>query len=180
MNRPVLLARIGAPHGVRGDVRVKSFTDDPMALGDYGPLSLDDGRTLTVEKIRPNKSVLVVTFREVSTREAAEALNGIDLYVDRTALPDDTEDDEFYVTDLIGLAAIGPDGTQVGRIVAVPDFGAGSLLEIAPGTAETGFSNKTWLLDFSSENVPAVDLSGGQVTIVLPGEVSERDTDTAS
>lgn len=168
---PILLARIGAPHGVRGEVRVKSFTNDPLALGDYGPLQDSEGRTYTVRSLRPAKTVLVVRFAEIDTREKAEEAKGIDLFVDRSRLPDDTEDDEFYASDLIGMDAVSETGETLGRIVAVPDFGAGDLLEIAPA------NNKTWYLAFTRETVPHIDLANRRLTVRPPAEVSERDSD---
>src|SRR5690606_18320146 len=96
------MAVIGAPHGIRGEVRVKTFTGDPLALGDYGPLRAADGRKFTVASIRPAKNVVVVRFKEITSRDAAEAVTGIELFIDRAALPDDLEDDEFYHADLIG------------------------------------------------------------------------------
>lgn len=174
LKEPVLLATVGGAHGIKGEVRVKTFTADPDALGDYGPLSAKDGRKLKISRMRPSKSVMVVKFKGVNDRSEAEALNGTDLYVDRSALPDDTEEDEFYVTDLIGCTVVDRAGSSKGSIVAVPDFGAGDLLEIS------GNGARTWYLEFTRENVPEVDLGARLVTIVLPDEVSERDSEGES
>ncbi|MEO1399042.1 MAG: ribosome maturation factor RimM [Pseudomonadota bacterium] len=169
LKEPVLLATIGGAHGIKGEVRVKAFTADPHALGDYGSLFTKDGRKLKITRMRPSKAVMVVKFKGVNDRSEAEALNGTDLYVDRSALPDDTEDDEFYVTDLIGCTVVDRAGASIGSIVAVPDFGAGDLLEISGNGAQT------WFLEFTRDNVPEIDLETRLVTVVLPDEVSERD-----
>jgi 16S rRNA processing protein RimM len=127
LENPVRMATIGAAHGVRGEVRVKTFTGDPMALGDYGPLRDENGRAYTVAALRPAKTVLVVRFREIASREAAEAAAGTALYVERAALPDDLEEDEFYHADLIGLAVRDETG---GKTVMVP-FTLAAIPEIA-------------------------------------------------
>ena len=176
LKKPVLLATIGAPQGVKGEVRVKSFTADPLALGDYGSLYDSDGHKFKVKRLRPAKAMLVVKFEGVNSRDEAAALRNRELFIDRSALPDNTEDDEFYVTDLIGLEARDESGNLVGNINDVPDFGAGSLLEIAPSLGD-GFSGKTFFLEFKHENVPTVDLEAGVVVVKLPPEVSERDKD---
>lgn len=170
MPDPILVATIGAPHGIKGEVRVKSFTADPLALGDYKPLRKADGGIMRISRLRPSKSVLIVKFQGVNTREEAEALAKTDLFVDRSVLPDDIEDDEFYVSDLIGCMARDGDGAKIGRVIDVPDFGAGSLVEIAlSGTGGTA------LVEFSHANVPHVDLDNRVITVILPPEVSERD-----
>ena len=164
------MARIGAAHGVRGQVRVKPFNEEPLELGSFGPLATADGTRLRVANLRPQKHMLVVTFVEVTTREAAEALNGTDLYVDRSAIPEPDEEDDFLVSDLEGLTVLDPDGTTVGRVVAVPNFGAGDLLEIAP---EGG--GPRWLVVFDRTSVPAVDLDAGTVTVDRPSETDAGD-----
>jgi len=106
LENPVLMGKIGAAHGIRGEVRVKSFTDDPMALGDYGSLYSSDGRKFKITNLRFSKTVVVTKFKGINSRNDAEALNGTELFIDRSNLPDDTEEDEFYVTDLIGAAVV--------------------------------------------------------------------------
>src|SRR3954452_17140168 len=126
----ICVARIGAPHGVRGQVRLWTFTEDPFAVCDYGPLATKDGkRSFEVDDVREAKGHLVATLKGVASREDAERLNGIELYVARDALPD-TEDDEYYHADLIGLAAVNGAGEAIGRVVAMHDFGAGDIIEI--------------------------------------------------
>lgn len=161
----VLLATIGAAHGIKGEVRVKSFTAEPMSLTQYGPLTSDDGRRFEIERLRPAKGdMLVAKLRGVSDRNAAEALNGVSLYVDRAALPAPDED-EFYHADLIGLAAFDAAGEPLGRVIAVHDFGAGDILDIAPPRG------KSLLVPFTKDAVPEIDVATGRVTVVPPDEV---------
>ena len=154
----ILLARIGAAHGVRGEVRVKSFTAEPMSLGDYGPLTAADGRRFDIERLRPAKQVVIAKFRGIDDRASAEALNGTELYVDREALPAAGED-EFYHADLIGLTALREAGEALGTIVAIHDFGAGDILEIAPARGPS------LLVPFTRAAVPHVDMAGGRVIV---------------
>ncbi|EKF18740.1 ribosome maturation factor RimM [Nitratireductor pacificus] len=150
---PVQLAVIGAAQGLRGEVRVKSFTGDPMALGDYGPLTTGDGRMLTVRQLRPVKNVVVAQFAEVGDRNAAEALNGTALFVERAALPAELDEEEYYHADLIGLAAVDEAGQRFGTIGALHNFGAGDILEV---TLATGGSA---LVPFTRAAVPSIDLA---------------------
>lgn len=170
LENPVLMATVGAAHGIRGEVRVKPWGDDPMTLNDYGSLYSKDGQKLKITSLRPAKTVLVVKFKGINSREAADALKGTDLFIDRSMLPDDTEEDEFYVSDLVGCSAVDLDGTEIGTVVEVPNFGAGDLVEIR--LKETG---KTTLVEFSHANVPKLDLGKKQITVCLPVEVSERE-----
>jgi len=126
----VCVGRIGAPHGVRGEVRLQSFTGDPMAIADYGPLESKDGKlTVEIETLRPAKNVLVARLKRVTDRDAAEKLRNIELYVARDRLPA-PETDEFYHADLIGLAVRDETGAEIGTISAIHDFGAGDILEV--------------------------------------------------
>lgn len=162
----ILVARIGATHGVRGEVRIKAFTADPLALKAYGPLSAADGRTFSLERLRPAKEVVVAKLSGVDTHEAAEALNGTELFVDRAALPG-AEEDEFYHADLIGLPAEGVAGEILGTIVAVHNFGAGDFFEIAPSRGPS------LLVPFTKESVPIVDLDNGKLVVVPPVEAAD-------
>ncbi|GAA4526725.1 ribosome maturation factor RimM [Chelativorans composti] len=159
LKQPVQLGTVGAPHGIRGEVRVKTFTEDPLALGDYGPLTTEDGLTLTVRTIRPAKSVVIVQFEEITDRTAAERLNGKGLFVERSALPDDLEEEEFYHADLIGLRAVDETGEEIGRITAVHNFGAGDMLEIRPR------GGKSVMVPFTKPAVPTVSITNGMVTV---------------
>ncbi|MBA3520783.1 MAG: ribosome maturation factor RimM [Rhizobiales bacterium] len=166
----ILLARIGAPHGVRGEVRVKTFTADPMAIRDYGPLAAADGRLFQIERLRAATEVVVAKFRGLDDRDAAEAQNGVDLFVDRTALPA-PEEDEFYHADLIGLAAYDQAGDLLGTVVAVHDFGAGDILDITPPRGPS------LLTPFTKAAVPFVDLTAGRLVVAPLLEVEGEDED---
>jgi 16S rRNA processing protein RimM len=168
----VLIARIGAAHGIKGEVRVKAYTADPKGIGAYGPLTAEDGRTFEVASLRPAagtaQDMLVVKFKGIADRNAAEALNGIELSVPRDRLPPAGED-EYYHADLIGLEAVTREGSPFGTIIAVQNYGAGDLLEIAPKRGET------MLVPFTRAVVPDVDLAAGRVTIVPPEELPAED-----
>ena len=169
--RRVVLATIGGAHGIRGEVRVKSFTVDPMALKDYGPLSTEDGRRFEIEHLRPAKNVLIAKFLGVDDRNAAEALNGLSLFVERSALPP-PEPGEYYHNDLIGLSAYDADGHSLGEVVAVENYGAGDILEIAD--RESGSS---MLVPFTNRTVPDIDIATGRLTIVPPAEIEIEGED---
>ena len=152
---PVLLAVIGGAHGIRGECRVKSFTEDPQAFASYGPLYDKAGQRYTVKAARPQKAMLLVRFAEVSDRTHAERLNGTELFVDRSVLPETEEEDEFYLDDLVGLFARQVSGEPIGEVVAVHNFGAGDILEIKP---ETG---PTVMIPFSEAAIPEIDVDEG-------------------
>ena len=165
----ICIARIGAAHGVRGAVKLWTFTEDPLAVRDYGPLMTKDGaRQFEVTHAREAKDHLVATFKGVATREDAERLNGIELYIRRDQLPA-TDDDEYYHADLIGLAAVNAANEPIGRVLAVHNFGAGDIIEIAPT------QGPTMLLPFTNAVVPTVDLAGGRVVIELPQLIEGDD-----
>lgn len=169
MSARICIARIGAAHGVRGAVKLWTFTEDPFAVQTYGPLATKDGaRSFEVATAREAKGHLVATLKGVTTREEAERLNGIELYVARDKLPA-TDDGEYYHADLIGLAAVNGGGEAIGRVIAVHNFGAGDIIEIAPP------GGATMLLPFTNAVVPTVDLAGGRVVIELPDEVEGDD-----
>ena len=170
-----MLAKIGAPHGVKGELRVSSYTQNPLDFGNYGPLTATDGQILTVAKARPAKNILVVKFSEISTREDAEKIAGLELCVERESLPPTTGDDDFYIDDLIGLDVVDEAGKMVGRIQAVPNFGAGDLLEISPRLENGRMGSATWMLAFTRQNVPDIDLKNRKITIIQPNWISGRD-----
>jgi 16S rRNA processing protein RimM len=162
---PICVARIGAPHGVRGAVKLWTFTEDPLAVKAYGPLVTKDGaRQFEVTHVREANGHLVATLKGVATREEAERLNGVELYVARDKLPA-TDENEYYHADLIGLAAVNAAGEPLGRVIAIHNFGAGDIIEIAPP------QGPTMLLPFTNAVVPTVDLKGGRVVIELPDEI---------
>ena len=173
----VCVAAVAAAHGVRGLVRLKPFTEQPEDCLAYGPLSTEDGgRAFKMEKLGLHKGQVLVRIDGVADRTAAEALRGIRLYVERDALPEPDDEDEFYHADLIGLAAVLTDGTELGTVRAVFDFGAGDTLEIAGKSAGRG---KALLVPFTLEAVPEVDLAGGKVVVQpLPGLLDSQDLDS--
>jgi len=159
----ILVGKIGAAHGIRGEVRVKSFTDPLEAIADYGPLGIGDGRSLTVERMRDQGGgMLVVKFREIADRTAAEKLTNRDLTIPRSALPEPEDEETFYHADLIGLEVVDGEGKSLGTIVAVPDYGAGDLLEIRPA------EGNSFYLPFTRAFVPVVDVAGGKVVAAPP------------
>ncbi|MBO4227771.1 ribosome maturation factor RimM [Bradyrhizobium neotropicale] len=169
MSTPVCVARIGAAHGVRGAVKLWTFTEDPLAVKHYGPLTTKDGtRQFEVAHVREAKDHLVATFKDVSTREEAERLNGLELYVPRERLPE-TDDDEYYHADLIGLAAVTTADQPLGKVVAIHNFGAGDIIEIAPP------QGATMMLPFTNAVVPTVDLAAGRVVVELPEEIEDEE-----
>src|SRR5580692_3006291 len=128
----VCLGQIGAAHGLRGEVRLHSFTADPAAIASYGPLESEDGRIFEIKTMRPAKDHFVVTLAGVADRDAAARLVNIKLYVPRERLPVPDEPDEYYHADLIGLAVVDPSGVKLGTVIAVHNFGAGDLIEVLP------------------------------------------------
>jgi len=162
----LLMGRIGAAHGIKGEVRIQSFTDDPMALAGYGELSTNrPGLTVTIEAARTTTNVLIARLKGITDRTAAEKLNGVELYVDRAKLPEIADEDDFYLADLIGLDARLADGTSLGRVLAVPNYGAGDILEIGgPGL-------ETRLIPFTRAAVPQVHVAQGYVVVDPPIEV---------
>ena len=167
----VLVARFGAAHGVRGEIRLWSFTGDPLAIADYGPLETKDGkRQFVIDTLRPNKDFLVARIDGVGDRNAAEALRNVELDLPRERLPEIDEDDTWYYADLVGLAAVAPDGTDVGTVAAVYNFGAGDIVEIAPAAG-----GKTLLLPFTEAVVPEVDVKAKRIVVVLPEEIEVRE-----
>jgi 16S rRNA processing protein RimM len=161
----ILVARVAGAFGVKGEVRLTAYTAEPLALLDYKTLTREDGSAgLTLTSGRAAKGGIVARAREIETREQAEALRGLRLYIPREALPPPDED-EFYVTDLVGLAVETVAGEALGRVRAVQDFGAGDLLEVQPP------DGASWYLPFTREAVPEVRLAEGKVIAVRPEEV---------
>jgi len=172
MTQPlVILGVIGAPHGVKGEVRVKSSTADPLGIGGYGPVTLPDGRRLKVKSVRPGVEVVIVKLEGVNDRNAAEALKFQTLAVPRDRLPPPDDEDDFYHADLIGLRCETAEGALIGHVAAVHDFGAGDILDIKPPKGP----NLT--LGFTKVNVPVVDLAGGRIVVALPDEVEAKGGD---
>ena len=166
MAERICVARIGAPHGVRGEVKLWSFTAEPAAVADYGPLESQDGTLrFEIEALRPAKDHLVARLSGVRDRDAAQRLTNLDLYVPRERLPAPAPE-EFYHADLIGLRAEDRDGTAIATVVGIHDFGAGDLLELRAAGA-----SGTVLMPFTAETVPVVDIAGGRVVIDPPQDL---------
>jgi 16S rRNA processing protein RimM len=162
----VCVAQIDGPHGLRGEVKVKSFTADPTAVKDYGPLQSEDGSaSFEIETLRPAKGHLIARLRGVVDRDAAERLRNVRLFVPRERLPP-AEADEFYHADLVGLSAVTPEGSEIGTVVAVHDFGAGDILELRPRAGST-----TVMVPFTATYVPSVDLAAGRVVVAPTQEI---------
>jgi 16S rRNA processing protein RimM len=166
----ILVGIIGAAHGVRGEVRLKSYTGEPSAIATYGSLHDEAGtRLFEFEALRPLRDDLFVArFKNISDRRSAEALTNTRLYVSREKLAPVGEE-EFLHVDLIGLKAETKAGAGLGIIAAVHNFGAGDLLEIKPPEGETLF------VAFTRANVPLVDLAGGRLVVVLPHETAGEE-----
>ncbi len=168
----ILVAHVAGAFGVKGEVRITTYTADPMALTAYGPLLRADGsHALTLGPARVTKDGLVARVKEVATKEEADALRNLKLHVPRKALPEPDED-EFYLTDLVGLQARDEAGEVLGSVKAVQNFGADDMLEIAPVAG-----GPTWYLPFTREAVPELHIADGWLLAVRPAEVGEREPD---
>ena len=159
----ILLGVIGRPHGVQGLVRITSYADD---LAAYGPLRDAQGRRFMVrgrgEGVAELAELIGGVPVKVADRTAAEKLVNVRLYVDRAQLPE-PEADEFYLADLVGLAAFDADGAELGKVSAVHDYGAGASLEIVGRTST--------IVPFTHACVPQVDIAAGRITVALPEEI---------
>ena len=166
----VCVAQIGAAHGLKGEVRLRSFTQEPSDFATYGALETEDGaRRLEVENTRFGKDHFVAKFVGIDDRDAAEALRNVNLYVERTKLPDVEEDDTFYHADLVGLSAVARDKSAVGEVVAVQNFGAGDILEIRRG------DGTTLMLPFTEAAVPQIDLAAGTIVVDPPRDAPDSE-----
>lgn len=166
----VCMGVISGVHGIKGEVLIKSFTEVLEDIGSYGPLFNEAGdKEFVLKDIRVAKKGVVAKVKGVRYRDEAEALKGTELFVPRDVLPEDDDEDSFYHIDLIGLPVFHIDGSEFGKILAVPNFGAGDLLEVK--LSETG---KTVFVPFNKECVPEIDISGRRV-VVDPPELVEMD-----
>jgi 16S rRNA processing protein RimM len=166
----IRVARIGAAHGVRGEVKLWPFTQDPMAVASYGTLESEDGaRRFDIESLRLVRDFLVARLAGVADRDAADALRNLDLFVPRERLPEIEEANTFYYADLVGISAVTADGATLGTVTDVHNFGAGDIIEIA--LADGG---APLMLSFTEAAVPKVDLQAKQI-VVVPPATSEVD-----
>jgi 16S rRNA processing protein RimM len=166
-NDRVLLGEFGAAQGLKGEVRLRSYTQDPAAIARYGALDDEHGRQVEIESLRLTPKALIARIKGVTTREGAEALNHTKLYIARSRLPE-REDEEWYHADLIGLAVIDGQGAAIGTVIAIQNFGAGDLIEIKPATG-----GPTVLVPFTRDTVPEVDVEGGRLVLVPPDGLFE-------
>ena len=163
MTDRICVAQIGAAHGLRGEVRLRSFTENPSTVTAYGPFESEDGKQrIEIEALRPAKDGFVARLKGVADRNAAERLTNIKLYVPRDRLPPVEDDNTFYHADLVGLAAETPDGVTLGTVKAIHNFGAGDLIEISRASGEA------LMLPFTDAAVPTVDLKTGRIVVVPP------------
>jgi 16S rRNA processing protein RimM len=169
----ILLAHVAAAHGIRGDVTLKTYMDDPRQLSNYRPLGDETGaRRFDLTALRVTTKGVVAHFKGIDQRNDAEALRGAGIYVDRAALPP-AEDGSYYHVDLIGLAAIDAAGVSIGKVLAVENFGAGTMLEIK----RTGVRD-TEYVPFTDAFVPDVDITHGRVVVVMPVMVGDPEPNT--
>ncbi|HHG89318.1 MAG TPA: ribosome maturation factor RimM [Devosia sp.] len=165
-DKKILVGRIGAAHGLRGQVRINSFTENPLSIADYSPLYTDRaGLKLTITKSRLAKNVVIAKLAGIDERTSAEALNGVELFVPRSKLPPCDNEDEFLHVDLVGLQARLDTGQVLGEVTTIANFGAGDLLEVREPDGETK------LFAFTRAVVPQVNIKEGFVLIVPPVEI---------
>ena len=165
MPRDVLLGVVIGAQGLKGEVKVKAFTEAPDNLGAYGPLHTRDGRKFEISTLRDASGFAIVHFAGIESRDAADSLKGAELYVSRAILPG-TQEHEFYHADLLGLRAEDEVGRSIGKVIAVHNFGASDVIEIARDD-----DNGTVLMPFTREIVPTIDVEQGRIVIAAPEEV---------
>ena len=168
----IQVGQVSGGFGVKGEVRITAYTAEPMALLAYRDLLRADGSTgLTLLTARPDKVGVVGRAKEIATKEEADALRGLKLFIPRDRLPEPDED-EFYLTDLVGVEARDPDGAVLGTVRSVQNFGASDMLEIAPAAG-----GPTWYLPFTKDAAPELHLADGWILVVRPTEIGEREPD---
>jgi 16S rRNA processing protein RimM len=169
MTKDILLAAVMGAQGLKGEVKAKIFTASPDALPRYGTLHTRDGRTFTITAFRPAKTgEAVIAFAEVKDRNAAEALKGTELFVDRAQLPP-AEEDEFYHADLIGLEARDSEGRVLGKVAALHNFGASDVIELARDYGDSVH------LAFTRETVPVIRIADGYIVVAVPEDDEGND-----
>ena len=161
----VLMGIFGAAVGLKGEVRLKSYTGDPVDIAEYSPLLARDGRSFEITSVREANEVVIVRVKGVTRREEAERLTSLELFIPRDRLGETDDEDEFFHADLIGLRAETEAGEALGTVVALYDFGAGDMIEIRPTRG------KALVYPFTKAVVPVVDIAGGRVVIAPPAEV---------
>lgn len=167
--QPVLVGRVGAAHGIKGEVRIQSFCANPLDIAAYGPLHTSRFGDLTIAAARLQKTLVIARIKGIADRSAAEKLNGAELFIARDRLPPQDDEDDFYIADLIGLEARLPNGKTYGTVRHVADFGAGDILEIDL------VSGGTAMLAFTKAVVPEVAVEHGYLVVDPPVEVEATD-----
>ena len=172
-DKRILIGRIVAAHGLKGEVKIKSFTEAPLDVASYGAVIASDGRKFTLQHERMQGETVIVAVKGISDRNSAESLRGLDLYVDRADLPE-TDVDEFYHADLIDLPVVDGSGAEVGRVLAFHNFGGGDVMEIKRGSASV-------FVPFTIRMVPTVDVKAARVVLSAEGlaamlEANEKST----
>jgi 16S rRNA processing protein RimM len=173
----VLLGVFGAAHGLKGEVRLKSYTEEPLAIANYGPLATKTGRVVKIFGLRLLKDdMLIARVEGVNDRTGAEGLVNLQLFAEREALGAPEDEDEFFHADLIGLVVRTEDGTAIGTVTGMFDFGAGDIVEVTPEGAGADGA-KPWLLPFTRQVVTQVDIKAGHIVVVLPDEIDAGNDD---
>ena len=167
----IIIGRIVAPHGLKGEVKIKSFTEAPLDVASYGPVMASDGRKFTLTDARMQGETVIAAIKGISDRTSAESLRGLDLTIDRADLPE-TEEDEFYHADLIDLPVVDAGGAEVGRVTAFHNFGGGDMVEIRRGAASV-------FVPFTQKMVPTIDLKGGRIVLSADGLAAMIDANAA-
>ena len=162
----LLMGEIGAAQGLKGEVRLRAYTQEAADIAAYGALEDETGRAIEIESVRVTPKVLIARVKGVTTREAAEALNRTKLYLPRARLPE-SDEDEWYHADLIGLAVVDADGAPIGTVAAMHNFGAGDIVEIKPASGEANM-----LVSFNTATVPEVDIAQGRIVLVPPEDLA--------
>lgn len=171
-NALILLAEVVGVHGIRGQVKLKCFSHDPAGLPSYRPLYTADGQPAgTVTAIQAHGPTWIATIENVADRNTAEKLRGKKFYVRRAQLPA-LDDDAFYHTDLIGMTALWPDGTVMGKVIGIDNFGAGDLIDIQPAKGQSFY------VPFNDDCVPEINLGARNMTVNPPAGLLD-DTDDA-
>lgn len=164
----ICLGVIAGAHGLDGAVLIRSYTSDPVSIGSYGKLAdKENRRTFEVKVRRVTAKGVIAKLAGIADRTQAEGLKGVELYIERSALPEPGEN-EVYVADLIGLRVEGKDGTQLGTVSRMDNYGAGEVMEV---TLETGGA---LLLPFTRAAVPVVDIAGGRVVVDPPASAEAK------
>ena len=167
----VLVGVIVGAHGIKGEVKLKSFTSDPLSIGRYGPLQSSSGKQFEIAKLKAAKDDFIASLKNVNDRNEAETLKGVELFVSREKLPK-LKTHEAYAHDLMGLDVVLENGSKLGKLVGMPNYGAGDLLEVAvQGNSETV------LIPFNNAFVPQEDFSSGKIIVNLPEGYLDNDDD---